>query len=187
MMTAAFRGRDRLARRLPLARALHPVVGDRLTAATAVARGFIAGFLSTVVFRQGVLTLFWSSGILPRVPYDMTRVPPLGVPAVVCLAFWGGIWGVVLSPLLRHAKGAAYWTRAVLFGAVVPECGGPLRRAPAQRNAVGGWVEPRCHHRGSLAQRRLGTRGCALEERRRCLSRSDLAGVGELLNTDFTY
>ena len=55
------------------------------------------------------------------------------------------------------------------------ECGGPLPRAPAQRNAGGGWVEPRCHHRGSLAQRRLGTRGCALEERRRCLSKSDLA------------
>ena len=106
----------------------------------AVARSFIAGFLSTLVFRQGVLALFWRSGVLPRVPYDMTRVPPLGVPAVVCLAFWGGIWGVVLSPLLRHAKGAAYWTRRVLFGAVVPSAVGlfvvlPLKGMPL----AGGW------------------------------------------------
>src|SRR5262249_2589185 len=136
------RGRDRLARRLPLARALHPVVGDRLTAATAVARGFIAGFLSTVVFRQGVLTLFWSSGILPRAPYDMTRVPPLGVPAVVCLAFWGGIWGIVLSPLLRHAKGAAYWTRAVLFGAVVPSAVGLFLVLPLKGMPVAGGGDP---------------------------------------------
>jgi hypothetical protein len=86
-LPADTRGRRRLRRRrLPLARALQRVVGELMTAAMAVARGFIKGFLSTLVFRQGVLTLFWWSGILPRAPYDMTRVPPLGVPAVVCLA-----------------------------------------------------------------------------------------------------
>lgn len=37
-------------------------------------RAFIAGFLSTLVFHQGVLTLFWLSGALPRAPYDM--LPP---------------------------------------------------------------------------------------------------------------
>jgi hypothetical protein len=41
-------------------------------------RAFIAGFLSTLVFHQGVLTLFWLSGALPRAPYDMASAPPLG-------------------------------------------------------------------------------------------------------------
>ena len=90
---------------------------------------------STIIGSPGWLGRPWKSW-----PYDMTRVPPLGVPAVVCLAFWGGIWGVVLSPLLRHAKGAAYWTRALLFGAVVPSAVGlflvlPLKGMPV---AVGG-------------------------------------------------
>ena len=72
----------------------------------------------------------------------MTRVPPLGVPAVVCLAFWGGIWGVVLSPLLRHTKGAAYWTRAVLFGAVVPSAVGLFVVRPLKGMPVAGVWNP---------------------------------------------
>src|SRR5262245_64869908 len=36
-------------------------------------RAFIAGFLSTLVFHQGVLTVLWWSGTLPRAPYDMAR------------------------------------------------------------------------------------------------------------------
>lgn len=83
-------------------------------------RAFIAGFLSTLVFHQGVLTVFWLSGALPRAPYDMTPAPPFGVPAVLSLAFWGGVWGAVVWPLLRDAAGRAYWFRALLFGALAP-------------------------------------------------------------------
>src|SRR5262245_58678197 len=36
-------------------------------------RAFTAGFLSTLVFHQGVLTVLWWSGTLPRAPYDMAR------------------------------------------------------------------------------------------------------------------
>jgi hypothetical protein len=46
-------------------------------------RAFIAGFLSTLVFHQGVPTLFWLSSALPRAVYDMAPAPPLGVPAVM--------------------------------------------------------------------------------------------------------
>jgi hypothetical protein len=103
-------------------------------------RAFIAGFLSTLVFHQGLLTVLWWSGMLPRVPYDMTPVPPLGLPAVISLAFWGGVWGAVIWPLLRHAAGHAYWLRAVLIGAVVPSAVSlfvvlPLKGMPV----AGGW------------------------------------------------
>ena len=83
-------------------------------------RAFIAGFLSTLVFHQGVLTLFWLAGALPRAPYDMAPAPPLGVPAVISLAFWGGVWGVTIWQLLCNAAGRAYWFRALLIGAVLP-------------------------------------------------------------------
>src|SRR5258705_9475937 len=81
---------------------------------------FIAGFLSTLVFHQGVLTLLWLSGAVPRAPYDMAPAPPLGVPAVISLAGWGGGWGGAILPLLRDAAGGTYWFRALVIGAGLP-------------------------------------------------------------------
>ncbi len=106
-------------------------------------RAFIAGFLSTLVFHQGVLTLFWLAGALPRVPYDMTPAPPLGVPAVISLACWGGVWGVTIWQLLCNAVGRAYWFRALLIGALLPSAVAlfivfPLKAMPM----AGGW-DPR--------------------------------------------
>ena len=104
------------------------------------ARAFIAGFLSTLVFHQGTLTLLWLSGVTPRTPYGMGRVPPLGVPAVVSLAFWGGVWGAMIWPLVRDAAPGAYWVRAVALGALAPSAVAlfivfPLKGMPM----AGGW------------------------------------------------
>lgn len=83
-------------------------------------RAFIAGFLSTLVFHQAVIFLFHALGAFPRAPWNFTPVPPLGVPSVLSLAFWGGVWGIVLWPFLRSATGSAYWLRAAVLGAVGP-------------------------------------------------------------------
>jgi hypothetical protein len=103
-------------------------------------KAFIAGFLSTLVFHQGVLTLFYLTGAFPRAPYDLTAVPPLGIPAVISLAFWGGVWGAAIWPLLKHATGAAYWLRALVIGAIGPSAVAlfvvfPLKGMPI----AGGW------------------------------------------------
>src|SRR5438552_15979527 len=81
---------------------------------------FIAGFLSTLVFHQGVLTLFWLAGALPRAPYDMAPAPPLGVPAVISLACGGGVWGVTIWQRLCNAPGRWLRCRARLIGVVLP-------------------------------------------------------------------
>ena len=83
-------------------------------------KAFIAGFLSTLVFHQGLLALFYLAGAFPRVPYDLAAVPPLGIPAVISLAFWGGVWGAAIWPLLKNATAAVYWLRALVIGAIGP-------------------------------------------------------------------
>lgn len=103
-------------------------------------KAFIAGFVSTLVFHQGVLTLFYLAGAFPRAPYDLGPVPPLRIPAVISLAFWGGVWGVAIWPLLKNAPGASYWVRALVIGAIGPSAVAlflvfPLKGMPM----AGGW------------------------------------------------
>jgi len=63
-------------------------------------KAFIAGFVSTLVFHQGVLWLLYAVGFSPLAPWNMTPVPPLNIPAVISLAFWGGLWGILLWALI---------------------------------------------------------------------------------------
>ena len=83
-------------------------------------KAFIAGFISTLVFHQGLLWLLYVGGVSPRTPWDLTAVPPLHVPAVISLAFWGGLWGIVLWALMRTSHGGAYWAKALVIGALGP-------------------------------------------------------------------
>jgi hypothetical protein len=79
---------------------------------------FIAGFVSTLVFHQGLLTVFYLAAVVPRAPYDLKAVPPLAIPAVISLAFWGGAWGVAIWPFLKNVNGPGYWVRAQVISAI---------------------------------------------------------------------
>lgn len=82
---------------------------------------FVAGFLATLVFHQAALWLLHLGGVTPRAPFAMNPVPPFGVPSVISLAFWGGVWGVILIPAIAKIRNeAAYWIAAILFGAILP-------------------------------------------------------------------
>ncbi|MDZ7829707.1 MAG: hypothetical protein U5K33_09560 [Halofilum sp. (in: g-proteobacteria)] len=50
----------------------------------------------------------------------MAATEPLGVPAVISLAFWGGIWGIVLWLLVRRSRGTRRWLLALAIGAIGP-------------------------------------------------------------------
>jgi len=56
--------------------------------------------------------------LLPRAPWNMAPVPPFHVPAVISLAFWGGLWGIVLWAFIRSSRGGAYWVKALIIGAL---------------------------------------------------------------------
>jgi len=82
--------------------------------------GFAAGFLATLIFHQGLWYLFNQVGVIPpdRPAWAVNPVPPLSVPSVLSKAFWGGVWGLALTPVLAHLSGATYWVAWVLVGAV---------------------------------------------------------------------
>jgi hypothetical protein len=83
-------------------------------------KAFVAGFASTLVFHQGLLWLLYAGGFSPRAPWNMTAVSPLHVPAVISLAFWGGVWGIVLWVLIGASSDGAYWIKALAIGALGP-------------------------------------------------------------------
>src|ERR1700757_1438335 len=102
-------------------------------------QAFIAGFVSTLVFHQGLLALLHLAGAAPHAPYELRAVPPLGLPAVISLAFWGGVWGAAIWSLLKQVSGAAYWVWAVVIGAIGPSAVALLIVHPLNMPVAGGW------------------------------------------------
>lgn len=91
------------------------------TPATQFLFAFIAGFIAVLIFHQGVLALLHAVNFTPRAPYPSDPTKPFGIPQIWSLAFWGGIWGLLLAaiaPYLPHDR--RYWLAALLFGAIAP-------------------------------------------------------------------
>ena len=83
-------------------------------------KAFFAGFLATLLFHQGLVALFWLAGAIPAPPWSMSPVAPLGVPKVISLAFWGGVWGLPVWWLIRRWRGVRQWLAALVVGAIGP-------------------------------------------------------------------
>jgi hypothetical protein len=102
-------------------------------------RAFFAGFLSTLVFHQGMLALLHALRISPRAPFAVEQTRPFGVPQVISLAFWGGVWGIVLVLLLaRRGSFVGFLVKSVVFGALAPTLVAWLVVAPLKHQAIGG-------------------------------------------------
>jgi hypothetical protein len=81
---------------------------------------FIAGFVSTLLFHQGVLAALHAGNPDVPAPFDLTATAPFQVPAVISLAFWGGLWGIAIWQLLKNSSGFGYWLTAIIIGAIGP-------------------------------------------------------------------
>jgi hypothetical protein len=105
---------------------------------------FIAGFLATLIFHQLALALLWWLGIASFAPFSMAATRPLGVPAVISLAFWGGAWGIVFGLVeKRFPSSGGYWVMAFLFGAFFPTLVALLVVLPLKGAPIGGgWHTP---------------------------------------------
>jgi hypothetical protein len=82
--------------------------------------GFIGGFLAVLIFHQSLWYLLNLVGLIPldRPAWPLDPIPPFGVPSVISKAFWGGVWGAFLAPLLGGLRGPAYWAGWILIGAI---------------------------------------------------------------------
>ena len=82
---------------------------------------FIAGFIATLVFHQGMLAILYGLGFTARAPFPMQPAKPFYLPVVVSLALWGGVWGLLFAAVEpRFPRGAGYWFWALIFGALGP-------------------------------------------------------------------
>ena len=101
---------------------------------------FLAGFLATLVFHQGLLAILHRAGASPRAAYSMAPAGPLHVPQVLSLAFWGGVWGIALWLAVGRWTGAGFWLAWLVLGALLPSVVAlfivfPLKGQPV----AGGW------------------------------------------------
>ena len=104
---------------------------------------FIAGFVATLVFHQAVLWCLYHFGYVPRAPWSMNPVPPFGIPAVISLAFWGGVWGIIMMLVIASRRGAAFWIAAILFGAIFPTLVAWFIVAPLKHMPIAGGWDPK--------------------------------------------
>lgn len=101
---------------------------------------FLAGFMSTLIFHQGLFLVFYLAGLAPEAPYSLARTWPFGVPDVLSLAFWGGVWAIPAWLVCRGHGRVAYWLRAVVFGALAPSAVALFVVFPIKGLGVaGGW------------------------------------------------
>lgn len=82
--------------------------------------GFVAGALAVVVFHQGIAWLISRAGIANIPAWSWAPTQPWGVPLVLSLAFWGGLWGILWVLLASRLKGGGSLGFAFLFGAILP-------------------------------------------------------------------
>ena len=100
-------------------------------------RWFVAGAVAVPLFHQLALLILSALGVVDRQPYSMEGTAPFGVPQVISLSFWGGVWGIVLGLLLPDLmRGVRYWLLAFIFGAVAPTLVALLVVAPLKGQPV---------------------------------------------------
>ncbi len=85
-----------------------------------ILKSFLAGFFSTLLFHQGVIAIFNLLQVVPFKAYDMTPTQPLGVPSVISLAFFAGIWGVVIWMMIKNRPRKTQLIGAIVLGAILP-------------------------------------------------------------------
>ncbi len=106
-----------------------------------VTYAFVAGVVGTFVFHQGGLAALNALDLTNRAPFNMSPTRPFGVPQVFSLAFWGGLWGIVLAAFLGTNK-RVWYLRALIFGALLPTAVALLVVAPLKGQPLGGGWDP---------------------------------------------
>lgn len=95
------------------------------TPATRALFGFLAAALSVLIFHAAMweaLHVLNLPGLGMPPPYPTTPVPPLGIPRIVDLCFWGGLYGLVFGLLLPQLR-PPLWLCGLLLGIIAAVVG----------------------------------------------------------------
>jgi hypothetical protein len=105
--------------------------------------GFVSGAVAVLLFHQSALGLLHALSLSRSAPYPTNPTAPFGIPAIASLAFWGGLWGIVLAVALARVHGASFIAGAALFGAILPTLVAWFVVAPLKGDPVaGGFASP---------------------------------------------
>ena len=99
---------------------------------------FIAGALAVPLAHQVMLAILNAAGLVSRAPFPMDPTRPFGIPAVISLSFWGGVWGLILLLVVGRLRGAKFWIVTLIFGALAPTLVAGFVVAPLKGQAPGG-------------------------------------------------
>ena len=101
--------------------------------------GFIAAAIAVLTFHQGMVAALHAIGWAPFTPYRTTPVPPFGVPVIVSLCFWGGLYGAVFGASMPRFTWPI-WACGLILGLIAALVGmfivAPLKGHPI----ASGWV-----------------------------------------------
>ncbi len=83
--------------------------------------GFIAGFLSHLIFQGAFGSILYAAHLVPSLPWNLAPIPPLGVPKTLSLGFWAGLWGLTYVLLERRLTARfGWWLGGLVFGLALP-------------------------------------------------------------------
>lgn len=83
-------------------------------------KSFAAGFLSTLIFHQGILWIINLFVNIPFKPYSLDPTKPFGVPSIISTAFFAGLWAILIWKLIEKRTWQSNLIYAIVLGAVLP-------------------------------------------------------------------
>jgi hypothetical protein len=104
--------------------------------------GFIAAVISVLIFHQGMWAALHTlalPGLAMPPPYPIDPIPPWGIPRIINLCFWGGLYGIVFGLILPRLT-APLWLCGLGLGVIAALVG--LLVVPAVKGLpIGsGWI-----------------------------------------------
>jgi hypothetical protein len=82
-----------------------------------IAFGFLAGAISVLTFHQAAWSVFHYlalPGLGMPPPFPVDAVPPLHVPRILSLCFWGAVWGALFGAVWRGPRSSNWWAGMIL-------------------------------------------------------------------------
>ena len=102
--------------------------------------GFVAAAISVLTFHQGLVIALHDVGVSPFTAYRATPIPPLGIPLIADLCFWGGLYGAIFG-ILAPRFTLPLWLCGLILG-IIAALVGMFVVAPLKGNPIAAAGQP---------------------------------------------